>query len=190
MIVEMMLNDNLEKTDKNKVILKDKIPKEDYNKKLYEVIKNMKKDEISLRVILSSVCYGFSTKNLKNIIDDLKENMLKDKLITIEAKKGIIGQKDIIKIDENIFNNLIETIRNELLGEEKITEDSLLLASLLIYTKFLKNIFNKYEKEELNERLKKIKDSDIAQKVKVVQYVISTMSAIVTSTMINATSQV
>ena len=65
LILEMMLDDNLEITDKNKVILNDKIPTKNYNKKLYEIIKNMKKDEAPLRYILTTICYSFSGKNLK-----------------------------------------------------------------------------------------------------------------------------
>ena len=65
LILEMMLDDNLEITDKNKVILNDKIPTKNYNKKLYEIIKNMKKDEAPLRYILTAICYSFLGKNLK-----------------------------------------------------------------------------------------------------------------------------
>ncbi len=43
-------------------ILKDKIPKISYNRKLCEIIKDMKKDEIPLKAILKSVCY-ISLKN-------------------------------------------------------------------------------------------------------------------------------
>ena len=57
MIVEMMLDENLKITDKNKVILTDKMPTAKYNEKLYEIIKDMKKDEVPLRNILTSICY-------------------------------------------------------------------------------------------------------------------------------------
>ena len=40
MVVEMMLDENLEITDKNKVILNSKIPTVDYNKKLYDIKKH------------------------------------------------------------------------------------------------------------------------------------------------------
>ena len=47
MIVEMMLDGNLEIADKNKVVLTDRIPTADYNLKLYDIIKNMKKEELN-----------------------------------------------------------------------------------------------------------------------------------------------
>ena len=125
MIVEMMLDENLEITDKDKVILNDKMPTANYNKKLYEIIKDMKKDKISLRIVLNSICFGFSTKNLKSI----------------ENKKGFIGNKEVVKIDEDKFTNIIEEIKTEFLKKENLTEDSILLATLLNYTRLLKNIF-------------------------------------------------
>ena len=56
--------------------------------------------------------------------------------------------------------------------------------------KGINTIFNKYEKEKMEHRLKEIKDTDIAKKVKVVQSVIGTMSALIVAMMVNATSQV
>ena len=190
MIVEMMLDENLEITDKDKVILNDKMPTANYNKKLYEIIKDMKKDKISLRIVLNSICFGFSTKNLKSIVNTLKDSMLEDELITIENKKGFIGNKEVVKIDEDKFTNIIEEIKTEFLKKENLTEDSILLATLLNYTRLLKNIFNKYEKEELDNKLKEIKDTKITKKVKVAQAVVRNMHAIISSTMVNATSPV
>ncbi len=190
MIIEMMLDENLEITDKNKVILTDRIPTANYNEKLYEIIGDMKKEEIPLKNILTSICYGFSTKNLKEIINILKEDMLKDNLIILETKKGLIGNKEVIKIDENKFTDIINEIKTELLEKGNLTDDTILLASLLNSTKFLKNIFNKYEKEKLEDRLKEIKDTEIAKKIKIAQAVINNMSAIITATMISATGPV
>ena len=189
MIVEMMLDENLEIND-NKVVLNNKVPTADYNRKLYEIIEDMKKEEVSIRYILSSICNSFSRKNLKTIVDTLKNSMLEDELITIESKKGLIGNKEVIEIDESKFTDVIKEVKTELLENENLTEDSILLASLLNCTRFLKNIFNKYEKEELNNKLKEIQNTDIAKKVKVAQATIGTMSAIITSMMINATGPV
>lgn len=190
MIIEMLLNGNLEITDKDKVVLCDKMPTINYNKKLYEIIKDMKKDKVSLRIILSSICFGFSTKNLKSIIALLKDRMLENELITLETKKGLVGYKEVINADENKFKDTIEEIRAEFLENGNLTDESILLASLLNSTKFLKSIFNKYEKEKLNMRLEEIKDTEIAEKVKVAQATINTMNAIITAMMVNAAGPV
>ncbi len=190
MIIEMMLDGNLEINDKDKVILCDKMPTINYNKKLYEIIKDMKKDKVPLKIILRSICFGFSTKNLKSIVNLLKESMIENELIALETKKGLIGYKEVINIDENKFKNTIEEIKSEFLEKRNLTEESILLASLLNSNKFLKNIFNKYEKEELNKRLEEIKDTEIAEKVKVAQTTINTMNAIIATMMVNSTRTV
>ena len=190
MIVEMMLDENIEFTEKNEVILNNKIPVANYNKELYEIIKDMKKDKVPLRYLLTSICYSFSRKNLKSIVNTLKDDMLKDELITLETKKGLIGNKEVVKVDEEKFKYIIEEIKIEFLKKGNLTDDMILLASLLDNTRFLKNIFNKYEKEELKNRLKEIKETEIAKKVKVAQSAINNMNAIIVAMMVNTTRPV
>ena len=154
---------------------------------MYDVIKDMKKDEVSLRYILSSICYSLSTKNLKSIISALKDKMVEDGLITLENKKGIIGDKEVIKIDEDKFTNIVNEIKTEILEKGNLSEELILLTSLLNSTRFLKNIFSKYEKEKIDDVLKEIENTDIAENVKVAQSAIGTMHAIIVSSMVNAT---
>ena len=52
--------------------------------------------------------------------------------------------------------------------------------------KFLKNIFTKYEKDELNNRLNEIKNTQLSKKVKVAQSVISDMSALTASILLTS----
>lgn len=178
MIIEMMLDGNLEITKENKVKLKDEIPSSDYNKQLYHIIKDMKKEEISLKNIITSICNGFTNQKMKSVIELLKDNMVKHELIVLEEKKGLFAVKEVITINENMFTNIIEEIRAEFLEKGNLTEDIILLCSLLNSTKFLKNIFTKYEKETLNNRLQEINDTEIAERVKVARSVIDDMSAV------------
>ena len=61
---------------------------------------------------------------------------------------------------------------------DDLSDDIILLSLLLNATKFLKNIFTKYEKEKLDERLKEIQKSEISSKVKIAQEVIDDMSVV------------
>ncbi len=186
MIVEMMLEGDLEITDNNKVILNNRVPTASYNQRLYDSIKDMKKEEIPLKYVLKAICYTLSNKKLKSIISVLKEKMVEDELITLETKKGIIGNKEVIKINEECFTNIINEVKIEFLEKGTLTEDLILLASLLDSTKFLKNIFSKYEKEKVGNILNELKDTEIAKKIKVAQAAIREMSALVAAMMINA----
>lgn len=178
MIVEMMLDGNLEITNKNKVKIIDKLPTENYNRKLYEIIKEMKKDEVPFRDIIISICCGFTNKKMKDVVELLKENMEKDELIKLENKKGLIGNKEVITINEDKFSDIVGEMRTEFLEKGSLSEDIILLASLLNSTRFLKNIFTKYEKECLKDRLNEIKNTEIAKRVKVAESVINDMYAI------------
>ena len=177
MIIEMMIDENLEITDKNKVKLNEKEPTTKYNKRLYEIIKDMKKEEIPLKNILMNICFGLSTKKFKSIETLLKESMEENKLITLETKKGLFGKKEVTKIDEDKFKEVIEEVKKEFLENGNFTDDLVLLASLLNSTKVLKNIFSKYEKEEIKNKLEEIKDTEIAEKVKIAQSTINFMNA-------------
>ncbi len=187
MIVEMMIDENLEITDKDKVKLTDKEPTVNYNKKLYEVIKNMKKEEIPLKNIIMSICFGMSLKNLKSIVNLLLETMEKDELITIEDQKGLLGNKEKININENKFKAIIEEIKKEFLENGNFTDNLILLTSLLDSSKFLKNIFSKYEREEIKGKLKEIRNTEIAEKVKVAQKAINFMVAEISTAVIIST---
>ena len=52
-------------------------------------------------------------------------------------------------------------------------DEMILLVSLLNSTNFLKNIVYKYEKDDLKDKLKEIKDTDISKRVKVAREVIT-----------------
>ena len=139
----------------------------------------MNKPEISIATIITTICYDFSNKKLKNIVESLKEERVKHELISLEYKKGLFGEKEVIAINDNEFNKTIEEIRTELLEKDILTDDIILLASLLNSTSFLKNIFIKYEKDELKKKLKEIKDTEISKRVKIARYVIGSYSTIV-----------
>lgn len=176
MIIEMMLSDNLEITAKNKVKLNDNEPSTEYNKQLYNIIKDMKKKEVDIKDIITNICYGFTSKKMKDVVESLKEEMIKSGLISLDNKKGIIRDKEIIVLNENEFSSTIEEIRAELLENGILTDDIILLGSLLNATKFLKNIFTKYEKDALNKRLEELKNTEIAKKVRIAQSVVDDMT--------------
>ncbi len=116
--------------------------------------------------------------------------MVEEGIVDTETKKGLLGEKEVLKVNDEAFESVIGEVKTELLENGNLTEDAILLASLLNATKFIKNIFNKYEKEKLNDRLKEIKDTPIAQKVKIAQKAISNMSALIAAMMITSVNHV
>jgi len=187
MIIEMRIEGCLEIINNNEgkkfeslrrytVRLNNKQPVNEYNRKLYRYIEEMNKEEIEIDSIIKSTCYGFSDKKLKDITESLKKEMVANELISLQEKKGILGKKEVILIDNNKFTQTIEEVRTKVLAEEQLTEDMVLLISLLNATYFLKNIFIKYEKENLKKRLKELEDNLIFKQVKIARLVISDMT--------------
>jgi len=195
MVVEMMLEGSIEIIDNNKkkkweiisdikVRLNNKIPKNEYNRELYKIIEEFNKTEISISQIIEKLCYSFSNKNYFAVIQALQEKMISNKLISLQKKKGIFKEKEIIVINEEEFNSIIGKIRTEFLEKGTLTDEFVLLVSLLDSTNFLKNIFIKYEKETLKKRLKEIKETEISKQVSIAREVINALdTAIIVATM-------
>jgi len=195
MVVEMMLEGSIEIIDNNKkkkweiisdikVRLNNKIPKNEYNRELYKIIEEFNKTEISISQIIEKLCYSFSNKNYFAVIQALQEKMISNKLISLQKKKGIFKEKEIIEINEEEFNSIIGKIRTEFLEKGTLTDEFVLLVSLLDSTNFLKNIFIKYEKETLKKRLKEIKETEISKQVSIAREVINALdTAIIVATM-------
>ena len=188
MIIESMLEGCLEIIDNNtkkavfvlsnkiNVKLNGKEPTNEYNKILCNIIKETGKEEIAFVKIIETIC-GFSAKKINMLIQALKEKMIQDNLISIENKKGIFGQKEIININDNKFKEIITEIRTEFLKNCTLTDDFILLGSLLNYNNFLKHIFIKYEKDILKKRIKEIKETDISQRVEIAKDYIDLINA-------------
>ena len=99
--------------------------------------------------------------------------MVADDLISLSSKKGLFGKKEIININDNKFNMIVDEIRDEFIDKGNFDDEMILLVSLLNSTNFLKNIVYKYEKDDLKDKLKEIKDTDISKRVKVAREVIT-----------------
>ena len=110
------------------------------------------------------------------VIQPLQDKMINDKLISLEIKKGVFKEKEVIVINEEEFNNIIGKIRIEFLEKGNFTDEFILLVSLLNSTNFLKNIFIKYEKETLKKRLKEIKETEISKQVNIAREIIDVIN--------------
>lgn len=186
MVVEMMLEGSLEIVEDKKkkweiikdikVKLNNKLPKDEYNRALYKIIEELNKPEIAISQIIEKLCYSFTDKKYMEVIQPLQNKMITDKLISLENKKGLFKEREVIVINEEEFNSTIGKIRTEFLEKENFTDEFILLVSLLNSTNFLKNIFIKYEKETLKKRLKEIKETEISKQVNIARELIDVIN--------------
>ena len=120
---------------------------------------------------------GFSDKKYREIVSALKEEMVVKGLISLEEKRGLFGKREKLVINNEKFDLVVDEVKAEFIDKDNSSDKTLLLGSLLNSINFLKNIVNKYEKDDLKNRINQIKDTDISKKVKVAREVI----AIITS---------
>lgn len=190
-LIEMIMDGNLKIVDdvngKNKlfdsrykVALTTKAPTKEYSRVIYNLIKDLNKNEVSLKDAIHYVSYGkygFSDKKYKELVTLIKNSMISNNLISMDKRRGLFRTKDVILVNEDKFSNLIEEIREEFIEKDSYNDKTILLVSLLNLVNCLKNVMNKYEKSELKEKLAVIKDTDIYEYVGVAREVYTAIVA-------------
>ena len=190
-LIEMIMDGNLKIIDninqknklfdsKYKVTLTTKAPNKEYSRVVYNYIKDLNKNEISLKDAIHYVLYGkygFSDKKYRELVSLVKTSMISNNLINIDKKRGLFRTKDVILVNEDKFSSLIEEIREEFIEKDSYNDKTILLVSLLNLVNCLKNVMNKYEKSELKEKLAVIKDTDIYEYVGVAREVYTAIIA-------------
>ena len=190
-LIEMIMDGNLKIIDnmnqknklfdsKYKVTLTTKAPNREYSRVVYNYIKDLNKNEISLKDAIHYILYGkhgFSDKKYRELVSLVKTDMVSNNLINIDKKRGLFRTKDVILVNEDKFSSLIEEIREEFIEKDSYNDKTILLVSLLNLVNCLKNVMNKYEKSELKEKLAVIKDTDIYEYVGVAREVYTAIVA-------------
>ena len=190
-LIEMIMDGNLKIIDninqknklfdsKYKVTLTTKAPNKEYSRVVYNYIKDLNKNEISMKDAIHYVLYGkygFSDKKYRELVSLVKTSMISNNLINIDKKRGLFRTKDVILVNEDKFSSLIEEIREEFIEKDSYNDKTILLVSLLNLVNCLKNVMNKYEKSELKEKLAVIKDTDIYEYVGVAREVYTAIIA-------------
>ena len=190
-LIEMIMDGNLKIIDninqknklfdsKYKVTLTTKAPNKEYSRVVYNYIKDLNKNKISLKDAIHYVLYGkygFSDKKYRELVSLVKTSMISNNLINIDKKRGLFRTKDVILVNEDKFSSLIEEIREEFIEKDSYNDKTILLVSLLNLVNCLKNVMNKYEKSELKEKLAVIKDTDIYEYVGVAREVYTAIVA-------------
>lgn len=190
-LIEMIMDGNLKIIDninqknklfdsKYKVTLTTKAPNKEYSRVVYNYIKDLNKNEISLKDAIHYILYGkhgFSDKKYRELVSLVKIDMVSNNLINIDKKRGLFRTKDVILVNEDKFSSLIEEIREEFIEKDSYNDKTILLVSLLNLVNCLKNVMNKYEKSELKEKLAVIKDTDIYEYVGVAREVYTAIVA-------------
>lgn len=128
-----------------------------YLKPLYDIINQPK--PIKIETIVKTHAFSLGDKKLQELINSITI-ALKEKNMVVPVKVGLFGTKENYAPKKEIVKNVIEKIRSELLENGEVSEDVIILTSLLDKAGLLKEYFSKFEQQELCSRLDEIRNSE------------------------------
>ncbi|MGQ9008802.1 GPP34 family phosphoprotein [Bacillus stercoris] len=174
-ILELVLDDIVSLSD-NQVTVKQELPSDkEYLRPIYNrisretlLLKKLGRELISKRELF---------KELFNLVGD----SLVELDVVTKTNGGILGKSSHYIGSEDSKKQIVEQIRAELLEEGPVTTDTVVLTSLLIGSRILKNYFSKFEDKDLNDKLtmlrKDTRNKEIFAMIDSISHTITTIIA-------------
>lgn len=122
--------------------------------------KPMKVDKLA-----SEYIFSFNDKRKKQLINDIGNSLVDLGLATYE-KGGFFANTDCYIPKKEYVDRIIESIRAELLELGNVSDDMIVLVSLLEKSNQIKRYFSAYEKNKLKARINEIKGTNAHKVVK------------------------
>lgn len=144
--------------DKNLVINVNFHGTKGYLKYIYEDIALMQ--PIKVTELVENYIFNGSNSNLKNIVNSLAEDLMKNNSIKIKKKEGLFKEKEAYIGNVNIINSIIKEIREDVLDNKNVSAETMILATIIFWSKAHKEYFSKYEAKQIKETVKKIKETE------------------------------
>lgn len=136
---------------------------------LYTFIKESK--PMKVEKLTSEYILTLRETKLKQLLSDISTSLVEIGYVT-PALGGLLGRSPCFIPSSTAVDGIIQNIRAELLDGGAVSEDIIALTSLMHKSNTLKQYFSSYEKDQLKDRLKEIKDTPFNRLVKeMVQYV-------------------
>ena len=175
-ILELVL-DNIVSLSDNQVTVKQELPSDkEYLRSIYNKISTEK--SIHLKKLGRELV---SKRELfKELFNSVGDSLVELDVVT-KTNGGLLGQSSHYIGGENSKKQVVEQIRAELLEEGPVTTDTVVLSSLLIGSRVLKNYFSKFEDKDLNDKLtmlrKDTKNKEIFAMIDSISHTITTIIA-------------
>ena len=129
-----------------------------YLKYIYDDIVSRK--SIKVNELVEDYIFNGSNNNLKNVVNNLVEDLTKRQCIKIEKKEGLFKEKIIYIGNEKVINNVITKIREDILEGKDISAETMILATMIFWSKAHKDYFSKYDAKQIKEKVKEIKETE------------------------------
>ena len=161
---QMMMDGSLELDEKKRVIRTDKLPADAlYLRELWERIGENKPKK--LQSWIQELTYNFTVKKNRFLYDGIIASLREAGCVETVSQKGLFGLKRQEQIKKERADAVVQKIRAEFLEDGELTDETTVLSMLLKHSGELKRYFSKYEEKELKERLKQLKENEMASLV-------------------------
>jgi hypothetical protein len=104
--------------------------------------------------------YAFDFKKPEEMFRLVGRSLVIAGYATEEGGKGLFKNKVSFIPNEKEVTKVIEKLRAEFLEQGEVSDEVVVLGTLLSKSGLIKNYFARYEVQKLNERLKEIKQSE------------------------------
>ena len=116
----------------------------------------------------------FTNKNINELITNIGDSLANAGCVK-KGKRGMFGGKTAYIPEPNKLDSVIQNIRAEILEDGKLSEDIVALTALLNKSGDISKYFSAYEKKDLKNRLKEIKNNPQNEMIKKVTDYIETL---------------
>lgn len=168
-VVELLLDDIVE-LDNKKLSVRRALPSEkDFLRSIYRYIE--KKQPVKFEKVVENYSITFTDKNSSELISCIGDSLVQAGCVT-KKKGGFFDGKDLYLPDERAVDSIIQNIRAEILEDGEISEDMVALTALLGKSGQLTRYFSAYEKKDVKNKLKEIKEHPVNEEIRrVINYV-------------------
>lgn len=177
-LMEMVLDGIISVDEKNKISINSKKVKDGYKKIMLDIINEKNNKSLTIKKLVSNLYGIINNSKIKPIKDALVKSLIEKDSTKKATKKILFFNKEILIVNEEVFENVVEEIRSEFLEKGNITDEMIILSTLLNETRNINKIFSTYEKSQMKERLKEIKKTDLSKKVQIAKQVIDEMTTL------------
>ncbi len=118
------------------------------------------KESIKVNEFVENYIFNGPNSNLKNIVNSLVEDLIKNNSIKIEKKEGLFKEKSVYIGNEIVINSIIKKIREDVLENKNTRVETMILATMLFWSKAYKEYFSKYEAKQIKEKVKEIRETE------------------------------
>lgn len=169
-LIELLLNNCIQVDEKNTVnVIGDLDEKQVYLKSLFNRLSES--SPMKIEKIAREYCLSLTEKRLNMLIIDIGKSL--ERLDCVTSEKGFFFESKLRYVpNPDEVDKVIQKIRAELLENGPISDETVVLVSLLEKSKQIKQYFSSYEAKQLRSRLKEIREAPTNQLIKqLVDYV-------------------